>query len=90
MSYNDWNMNIKHLTEFLMSYVSAMENDNTQEMERLKDKINDIFDRLHSVTSDESKKEEIINLFLLKMNEKTLTHLDVATYTRELVVHGIS
>lgn len=83
-------MNIKHLTEFLMSYVSAMENNNLEETGRLKEEILSIFDRLHSVTSDESKKEEMINFILLKMNEKTLTHLDVATYTRELVVHGIS
>jgi hypothetical protein len=88
MNYSDWKMNIKHLTEFLMSYVSAMENDNIEETERLKEKIDDIFDRLHSVTSDESKKEEIINLILLKMQEKSLTHLDVATYTRDLVIHG--
>lgn len=81
-------MNIKHLTEFLMSYVSAMENDNIDETERLKEKIDDIFDRLHSVTSDESKKEGIINLILLKMQEKTLSHLDVATYTRDLVILG--
>lgn len=83
-------MNIKHLTEYLMSYVSAMENDNVEETERLKENIDYIFDRLHSETSDESKKDEIINLILLKMNEKTLSHLDVATYTRDLVVHGIS
>ncbi|WP_426473456.1 hypothetical protein [Chryseobacterium balustinum] len=90
MNYSDWKMNIKHLTEYLMSYVSAMESNNLEEMERLKEKIDDIFDRLHSMTSDESKKEEIINLILLKMQEKTLSHLDVATYTRDLVVHGIS
>lgn len=90
MNYSDWKMNIKHLTEYLMSYVSAMENNNVEETDRLKENIDDIFDRLHSVTSDESKKEEIINFILLKMNEKTLTHLDVATYTRELVIHGIS
>lgn len=28
-------MNIKHLTEFLMAYVSAMEDNNTDETERL-------------------------------------------------------
>lgn len=88
MNYSDWKMNIKHLTEYLMSYVSAMENDNVEETERLKEEILSIFDRLHSVNSDESKKEEIINLILLKMQEKSLTHLDVATYTRDLVIHG--
>lgn len=88
MNYSDWKMNIKHLTEFLMSYVSAMESDNVEETDRLKEEILSIFDRLHSVNSDESKKEEIINLILLKMQEKSLTHLDVATYTRDLVIHG--
>lgn len=29
-------MNIKHLTEFIMAYVSAMENNKTEETERLK------------------------------------------------------
>lgn len=90
MNYNDWKMNIKHLTEYLMSYASAMEKDDLEEMERLLNEITAIFDKLHSVTSDESKKEEIINFILLKINEKTLTHLDVATYTRELVIYGFN
>ncbi|MCX8533083.1 hypothetical protein [Chryseobacterium luquanense] len=81
-------MNIKHLTEFLMSYVSAMEENNSEETERLIKEIEVLFDKLYSTTSDESKKEEIINLILLSIQEKTLTHLDVATYTRELVVYG--
>lgn len=90
MGYKDWNMNIKHLTEFLMSYVSAMENNNLEEMERLSNEITAIFDKLHSADFDESKKEEIINLILLKMDEKTLTHFDVATYTMEFVLFGFS
>ncbi|MFL9834990.1 hypothetical protein [Chryseobacterium terrae] len=90
MSYKEWKMNIKHLTDFLMSYVSAMEENDLQEMERLMNEINPIFDRLHSTTSDESKKQEIINLILLKMEEKTLDHLDAATYTRDLVIYGFS
>lgn len=81
-------MSIKHLTEFLMAYVSAMENYKTEETERLKTELILIFDKLHSSSSEESKKEEIINLILLKMEEQTLSHLDVATYTRELVVLG--
>jgi hypothetical protein len=89
MGYKDWKMNIKHLTDFLMSYVSAMEENNSEETERLINEITVIFDRLHSETLEESKKQEIINLILLKMQEKTLTHLNVATYTRELVVYGI-
>ncbi|VXB02000.1 conserved hypothetical protein [Chryseobacterium sp. 8AT] len=90
MGYKDWKMNIKHITEFLMSYVSAMESNNVEEMERLKQEILLIFDRLHSVTSEESDKEEIINIILLKMQEKTLTHFDVATYTMDLVILGYS
>lgn len=89
MDCKDSKMNIKHLTEFLMLYVSAMENDDSAEVERLMNEIRIIFDSLHSVTSEESKKEENINLILLKMHEKTLTHHDVAIYTRELVVYGI-
>jgi len=88
MSYKEWKMNIKHLTEFLMSYVSAMEVNNSEETERLMMEITVIFDKLHSDTSEESKKLEIINLILLKMQERTLDHLDVATYTQELVIHG--
>lgn len=81
-------MNIKHLTDHLMSYVSAMQKDDLEEMERLMKEILPIFDVLHSKDSEESTKQEIINLILLKMQEKTLTHLDVATYTRELVFYG--
>lgn len=88
--YKDGKMNIKHLTEFLMSYVSAMEKGDNVEMESLRPEIECIFDKLHSATSEESKKEEIINLILLRMEEKTLTHLDVATYTRELVIYGFA
>lgn len=88
MGYKDWKMNIKHLTDFLMAYVSAMEDNNSEETERLMSEITVIFDRLHSDVSEESKKEEIINLILLKMQEKTLDHLDVATYTQELVIYG--
>ncbi|MCU7615680.1 hypothetical protein NZ698_00600 [Chryseobacterium sp. PBS4-4] len=84
----EWKMNIKYLTDYLMNYVSAMEENNTQETERLMTEIAPIFDKLHSNTSEETKKQEIINLILLKMQEKTLNHLDVATYTRELVVYG--
>lgn len=88
MGYKEWKMNIAHLTEFLMAYVSAMEKDDINETERLMKEITGIFDTLYSTTSNESKKQEIINLILLKMQEKTLTHLDVATYTRDLVIHG--
>jgi len=86
--YKDWKLNIKHLTDFLMSYVSAMEENNVEEMEKLMPEIEVIFDQLYSTTTEESKKEEIINLILLAIQEKTLSHLDVATYTRELVVYG--
>lgn len=88
MDYKESKMNIKHLTEFLMAYVSAMESNNIDEMERLMNEVTLIFDVLYSTTSDETKKEEIINLILLKIQERTLTHSDVATYTRELVVYG--
>lgn len=88
MNYSDWKMNIKHLTEYLMSYVSAMENNNVEEMERLMKEILPILNVLHSEDSNENTKQEIINLILLKIQEKTLTHLDVATYTRDLVIHG--
>lgn len=88
MGYKEWTMEIKHLTELLMSYVSVTEKDDANEKESLADEINLIFDKLYSKTTEESKKEEVINLILLKMQEKTLTHLDVATYTRELVMYG--
>ena len=83
-------MNIKHLTEFLMSYVSAMEKNDGSEMDRLMYEIEIIFHNLSSKNGDDTKKVEIVNLILLGIQEKTLTHLDVATLTRELVVHGIS
>lgn len=86
--YQNWKMNIKHLTDFLMAYVAAMEENNDQETERLMSEIEPIFDRLQSEISEESKKQEIINLILLKMQEKTLDDLDVATYTQELVILG--
>lgn len=81
-------MNIKHLTEFLMSYVSAMEKNDNVEMERLMQEIEIIFHNICSETNDDNKKEEIINVILLSMNEKTLTHYDVATFTRDLVIAG--
>lgn len=90
MNYKDCKMNIKQLTQFLMSYVTGMEKDDKTEMERLLNEIEVIFHNLCSKTSDNSKKEEIINLILLGMQEKTLTHLDVATYTRELVIYGFA
>jgi len=90
MGYKDWKMNIKRLTEFLMSYVSAIKSNNAEEMERLMQEIMLIFDKLQSVTSEESDKEEIMNIILLKMQEKTLTHFDVATYTMDLVILGYS
>lgn len=88
--YKDWKMNIKHLTEFLMSYVSAMENEDNLEMERLMTEIEIIFHELSSENNNDSKKEEIVNLILLGMKEKTLTHYDVAILTRDLVIHNIS
>lgn len=87
--YKDWKMNIKHLTEFLMAYVSAIEKNDKDEKERLMQEITRIFDGSYS-SEDEGAKEEIINLILLKMEERTLTHLDVANYTRELVIYGFS
>ncbi|MCC9032687.1 hypothetical protein NAL32_07595 [Chryseobacterium sp. Ch-15] len=81
-------MNIKHLTEYLMSYVSAMQSNNEEETDRLMKEISLIFDKLQSVTSNETKKEEIINLILLKIKEKTLSHFDVANYTMEFVLFG--
>ncbi|OCK53184.1 hypothetical protein BA768_01115 [Chryseobacterium sp. CBo1] len=86
--YQNWTLNIKHLTEFLMSYVSAMEKGDKVEMDRPVQEIEAIFDQLYSTTSEENKKEEIINLILLGIHEKTLTHHEVATYTRELVIYG--
>ncbi|MBD3904494.1 hypothetical protein IEW27_07805 [Chryseobacterium sp. C-2] len=88
MGYKDWKMNIKHLTEYLMSYVSAMQSNNEEETDRLMKEISLIFDKLQSVTSNETKKEEIINLILLKIKEKTLSHFDVANYTMEFVLFG--
>jgi hypothetical protein len=87
MSYKDWKMNNKHLTEFLMAYVSTIEKNNKEEKERLMQEIIRIFDGSYN-TEEEGNKEEIINLILMKMKEETLTHLDVATYTRDLVIHG--
>jgi len=54
--YKDWKLNIKHLTDFLMSYVSAMEENNVEEMEKLMPEIEVIFDQLYSTTTEESKK----------------------------------
>lgn len=90
MTYKPLTMNIKHLTEFLLAYVSAIESNKREEIERLMQEISLIFNRLHTVTSDESDKEEIINIILLKMQEKTLTHFDVATYVLDLVFLGYS
>ncbi|WP_435524249.1 hypothetical protein [Chryseobacterium indoltheticum] len=67
-----------------------MKSNDTQEMENLVQEISLIFKRLHSKTSEESDKEEIINIVMLKMQRKTLTHFDIANSTIDLVIMGYS
>lgn len=87
---SEYKMNMKNLTGLLMSYVSAMKRNDVEKTKTLMESIIVIFDNLESETSNESVKEEIKNILLQKIEERTLEHLDVATYTRELVYFGFS
>ena len=85
--YKDWKMNIKNLTDLLWDYVFP-EEDELEARTKLRKQILDLFDTLEGPAENFHHVQEIRNKIVRDMDANSFDSIEVASYTRDLVIYG--